>query len=129
MFSAPATTTRPITRSAQPGQPPRPRWQLAGRDVTQEQFYAVQKAKQAGHRVFFVLLTLHDDDLSVPPGDCPNCLGAGYLGLDVTMVGPMVDKPGDDKVLRPAFHSGSWWLVAREFFPCPRCNDRKVIEL
>jgi len=36
---------------------------------------------------------------------------------------------GAQGLLAPAFARGAWWLVARSLFPCPQCNDRKVIEL
>lgn len=129
MYATPTTATRTAPQPAGANQPPRPRWRLAGRDVPQEMFYAAEKEIRAGSHAFLAVLTEHEDEIRVGPDDCANCLSAGYLGLDVTMVGPLKDAPGGDKGLRPAFARGAWWLVARSLFPCPQCNDRKVIEL
>jgi len=132
MFQAPAAA--PAVNRA----PARPVWRLNGRQVTQDMFYAVQNAKKDGRRCFLDLLTLHDDEMDARPDECQNCLGAGYFILDVAMVGPLKEMPantgtkGEDAQpvhLRPAWHNKAWWLVVREPFPCPLCNNRREVIL
>ena len=131
MFQTPSTTT------TQPA-PARPKWQLAGRQVTQDMFYAVQNANRAGKRC--LLVTAGSSEISGPRSDedCPNCGGFGHLALEVLMVGPLKDMPATQQGtadsapavhLRPAFHNKAWWLVARDLFNCPVCNGRKDIIL
>lgn len=118
--------------------PARPKFRLWGRQVPQEMFYATQQAKRAGRRVFMDLLTLHGDDTQVLPGECDNCVGAGYFMLDVAISGPLKDMPAGGQGtadenpsvhLRPAWHANAWWLVARELYRCPLCNDKREIVL
>lgn len=125
MYQAPtATQTRPDATTRRPG----PRWQLAGRQVTQSMFYDAEKAKRAGRRVFFV--TAGGADMSHSHGDCQNCNGFGRMALEVAMAGPFESAPagraGNEETppethLRPAWHSGAWWLVTRQLYPCPEC--------
>jgi hypothetical protein len=117
------------SRHVENDRPPRPRFQLAGRQVTQEMFYTVERAKRDGRRVFFFDLTLHDDETITPPSACENCLGAEYLGLDVAMVGPLKETPKQTSDLRAAWHAKSWWLVARNLYPCPVCNPVREVQL
>lgn len=131
MYQAPtATQTRPDRAT----QSPRPRWQLAGRQVTQTMFYDAEKAKRAGRRVFFV--TAGGVDVRHDSDDCRNCDGFGSLCLEVVMGGPFDSAPagrgGDAETApelhtRPAWHNGSWWSVTRQMYPCPVC--REVVKL
>ena len=111
-----------------------PPFMLAGRQVARGLFDAVQSAKRAGRRVTLVILPEHGDELDVPPGICTNCLGAGYIGIDIFMAGPFQSVPtgkSDENgggALRLAGFNGSWWQVARQVAPCPVCGS-EVIQL
>ena len=128
------TTTRPAARPQISGP-----FMLAGRQVARELFDAAQSAKRAGRRVALVVLTEHADEMDVPAGVCVNCLGAEHLGLEVFVAGPFRDASGGHStsgvaedaagmMVRPAWHNGAWWQVARRFAPCPVCGP-KVVEL
>lgn len=133
MYPQPATATRPAQA------PPRPKWQLAGRQVAQEMFYDCEKAKRAGRKVYFV--TAGESEISrvaaaTVDEDCPNCNGFAQMGLEVVMGGPFKTAPHGnrgnadtepDGLIRPAWHNGSWWSVTRQMYPCPVC--RKVVQL
>ena len=123
-----ATSTRYQTR-------PQPQtYTLAGRQVARELYEAKERAKRDGRRVLLVPLTIHGDEMDVPPGVCVNCLGAEYIGIEVLVAGPFRDAPGGQSnegggpALRPAWHNKAWWQVARQFAPCPICGPR-VIQL
>jgi hypothetical protein len=136
MYQQPATATRSTARPVTA--PPRPKWQLAGRQVQQAMYYDADKAKKSGYRVSLLLLTLYEGSTETPPDECQNCLSAGYLGLDTFLRGPFQDMPQSkqgsaDEVptvhLRPAWHNGAWWQVAREMYLCPLCNSDREIQL
>lgn len=127
MYQQP-TMTRPAYRP-EPDRPQRLRFQLAGRRVTQEMFYAAEQGKRAAGRVFFFTLTACGDETGVPPTVCENCLGAEYLGLDVATAGPLREIPTPTDSARAAWHAGAWWLVARNLYACPVCNPVREINL
>lgn len=130
MFQQHVTATRPA--------PPRPKWQLAGRQVTQVMYYDAEKAKRTGRRVYFVTAERAQISDLTGPGvddDCQNCEGFGYMALEIVMGGPFKNAPqgkhgNEDEVptvyLRPAWHNGAWWQVAREMYPCPVCKADQV---
>lgn len=136
MYQQPATATRPIARAT--STPPRPQWQLAGRRVTQSMYYDADKAKKAGRRVYFV--TAERSQMSELSGaavddDCANCEGFGQMALEIVVGGPFQNAPqgkqgSEDESptvhLRPAWHNGAWWQVARESYPCPICKADQV---
>jgi hypothetical protein len=138
MYQQPATVTR---STARPAAPPRIKWQLAGRQVSQAMYYAADKAKKQGQRVYFV--TAGQSEMTSLPGAtvddyCANCLGFGRMALEVVMGGPFPNAPqgnqgSADKEptvhLRPAWHNGAWWQVAREMYLCPLCNSDREIQL
>ena len=125
MYQQP-TMTRAAYRP-EPDRPQRPRFQLAGRRVTQEMFYAAEQGKRGGNRVFFFTLTACGDETDVAPTVCANCLGAECLGLDVVTAGPLKDIPTPTGSSRAAWHAGAWWLVARAMYPCPVCMREIVL--
>jgi hypothetical protein len=110
-------------------------YKLAGHEVSRSLFDAKEAAKRQGRRVFLVLLTEHENETEVPPGVCLNCLGAENIGIEVVMAGPFKNAPigqkdeGGSQLLRPAFHNGKWWQVARQFAPCPVCADVREVVL
>lgn len=111
-------------------------YKLAGHEVSRSLFDAKEAAKRQGRRVFLVLLTEHAGEKDVLPGVCRNCLGAEQIGIEIVWAGPFKDatggKPdGEDggQPLRPAFHNGKWWQVARQFAPCPVCADVREVVL
>lgn len=122
MYPQPATTQTA---------PARPKWQLAGRAVTQFMYYDAEKAKRANKRVFFVTAG-YSDLAAMSDDDCRNCGGFGRLGLEVAMLGPLKEPPQTargnaeiepDMLIRPAWHNGAWWGVTRQMYPCPVCKD------
>lgn len=110
---------------------------LAGRRVTPQMLADARRAKQSGRRVF--LITAGDLPETAVGGAadlCANCNGFGSLYLEVAAAGPFKDAPtprghgsedGPALALRPTWHAGFWWLVARTHYPCPLC--RKEIAL
>jgi hypothetical protein len=110
-------------------------YKLAGHEVSRSLFDAKEAAKRQGRRVFLVLLTEHENEKEVPPGVCLNCFGAESIGIEVVMAGPFKNAPigqkdeGGSQLLRPAFHNGKWWQVARQFAPCPVCADVREVVL
>ncbi len=117
------TATQPVGMST----PPRPKWQLAGRSVSQAMFYDAQQAKRDGRRVLFTTA-----DGGTHADDCPNCLGFGQLCLEVIMCGPFREMPAgtaDDVAvaLRPACHNNAWWQVTRTLYPCPVCQKEVIL--
>ena len=134
MFQQPVI--QPKARPA--AQTPRPlRWQLAGHEVSQTMYYDAEKAKRSGRRVFFV--TAGDSEmLTVADDVCRNCLGFGRMALEIVIGGPYLNAPqgkngGENEEptihLRPAFHNGKWWQVARETYLCPVCSTEREIVL
>ena len=132
MYQAPVANT--VNRA-----PARPNFQLAGRQVTQEMFYAVQQAKRAGKRCLFVTAGLSEiSKLELADEDCPNCGGFGHMALEIIIAGPFKDAPqgnygsGDENPtvhLRPAWHNQAWWSVVRDLYRCPVCNNKREIVL
>ena len=132
MFQTPTATAN---RTA----PARPVFRLAGKQVTQEMFYAAQQAKRAGRRC--LLVTAGESDISKftkSEEDCPNCGGFKYLALEVLVAGPLKELPAtkqgsaDEQPavhLRPAWHNGAWWSVVRDLHRCPVCNPGREIVL
>lgn len=121
MFQTP-TATRQRTR---------PDFRLAGHQVTQEMFYAAERAKRDGRRCIMASAGVTELAGPLSDEDCPNCGALGRLGLEVIMSGPFKTPPptkapdpdkDDPVLLRPAWHNGAWWLVVRDVFPCPVCN-------
>ena len=141
-MNAPATTTR-AAFGATATAPRSPRFRLAGRDVTQEMFYAAQNAKRAGRKTWLVMADdPAGDDLrgaipGVGDGDCPNCNGYGQFVLDIAAAGPFRDHPGTtisdpEKGVVPlsaTYHGKAWWKVVRQIYPCPVCAKTKEIVL
>lgn len=131
MFQAPAAT---VVK-----EPPRPVWRLAGRQVTQDMFYAAQQAKRSGKRCIFVHAGESDiTEAALSGEDCPNCGGFGHFALEVIVGGPFKDAPHGGQGttdenpavhLRPAWHNKAWWQVVRDLFPCPVCNRKREIHL
>jgi hypothetical protein len=113
---------------------------LAGRRVTPQMVADARRAKQAGQRVYLITAGELPETVIGPAGDlCVNCNGFGSLYLEVVAGGPFKNVPagrgdtgdgeGPSLSLRPAWHAGSWWLVARTHYPCPVCKDVKEILL
>ena len=131
MYQAPAAT---VNRA-----PARPKWHLAGRQVTQDMFYAVEQAKRAGRRC--MLVTAGSSEISkfdMAEKDCPNCAGFGHMALEIIVGGPFQDAPqgqhGNENEnpsvhVRPAWHNGAWWAVVRDLYKCPVCNNSREINL
>ena len=133
MYQTTTATTRPTwAKTTSPESP----YMLAGHEVSKSLFDAKEAAKRQGRRVFLVLLTEHGDEKDVPPGVCRNCLGAEQIGVEVAWAGPFRNstsgQPNGEsggQALRPAYHQGAWWQVARQFAPCPVCADVREIVL
>lgn len=137
MISQPVLTTRTGT-TAQPMQarPTPPKFMLAGREVSQEIYYAAHEAKRRGTRVFLVWAGPLGDGLRGLEGDiCSNCEGYGRLALEAVIGGPFDTPPaaGDRGEGAASIHisavtmHGKWFQVTRDYFSCPVCTGRDVI--
>ena len=91
-FQQPITTTRPAARPTQQS-PARPKFMLAGRQVSQEMFYTAQAAKRDGQRCFLVTAEPSVVESVLPSAVCANCEGYGRLALEVAVGGPFEDVP------------------------------------
>lgn len=134
MLQAPAATATGVQRP-----PARPKWRLAGHEVTQDMFYAAQQARRAGRRCFYV--HAGDNEISkftLSDEDCGNCGGFGHMALEVVVAGPFPNAPQGKQGsaeeqpavhVRPAWHNGAWWSVVRELYDCPVCSNTREINL
>lgn len=136
MYQAPAATT---TQRA----PARPKFyfgKVRKLQVTQDLFYAAEQAKRSRRMCWLVDAGYSELTGVLSTEDCDNCGGFGHLALEVAMGGPFDTFPNvkgangtADKepavLLRPASHNGRWYLVVRDLYPCPVCNNNRVIDL
>lgn len=137
MISQPILTTRPGT-TARPTQtrPTAPKFMLAGREVSQEIYYAAHEAKRRGTRVFLVSAGPLGDGLKGLDGEsCANCEGYGRLALETVIGGPFDTPPtagdrgeGAGRIYVSAVTlNGKWFQVTRDYCSCPVCTGRDVV--